>query len=187
MPSSIRALMAAADRGDSPAASALFAALYAELHRLARRELARPGAGAALGATTLLHEAYLDIAGRADRAFPDRARFMGYAARVMRGVIIDHARSRHAQKRGGRFELTTLGTEVVEQLADPRELTAIGDAIDELAAIDAPLAQVVDLKFFCGFSFAEIAAMRGVSERTVQRQWEKARLYLHQRLRPSAL
>jgi RNA polymerase sigma factor (TIGR02999 family) len=110
---------------------------------------------------------------------------MGYAARVMRGLIIDHARSRRAQKRGGEFEITSLGTEAAEYVVDAPELTRISDALDELAKVDPSLAQIVDLKFFCGFSFAEIAAMRGVSERTVQRNWEKARIYLHQTLRVS--
>src|SRR5262245_9961641 len=105
---SIPELIAATDRGESGAAEALFAALYDDLHRLARRELSRRGAPPSLSATTLLHEAYLNIAGSDGAAFPDRARFMGYAARVMRNLIIDHARSRHALKRGGRFELTTL-------------------------------------------------------------------------------
>jgi RNA polymerase sigma factor (TIGR02999 family) len=174
------------ERGDPPATEALFAALYGELHRLARRELARSGAQVMLSPTTLLHEAYLDISGREGSMFPDRARFMGYAARVMRGLIIDYARSRQAVKRGGRFEITSLGTEVGESVADSRELEKIGEALDELAAVDADLAQIVDLKFFCGFSFVEIAAMRGVSERTVQRGWEKARLYLHGAIRDGA-
>ena len=181
----ISSLVTSADRGDQRAAEALFTALYSELHRLAKRELARRGAGVSLGVTTLLHEAYLDMSARDVGSFPDRARFMGYAARVMRGLIIDHARSRRAQKRGGEFEITSLGTEAAEQVVDAPELTRISDALDELAKVDPPLAQIVDLKFFCGFSFAEIAAMRGVSERTVQRNWEKARIYLHQTLRAS--
>ena len=86
----------------------LFASLYDELHRCARRELARRGGGVTLGATTLLHETYLDMSGRADAAFPDRARFMAYASRVMRGLIIDYARNRQAQKRGGEFEITSI-------------------------------------------------------------------------------
>ncbi|MGB8990040.1 MAG: ECF-type sigma factor, partial [Candidatus Sulfotelmatobacter sp.] len=93
-------LIGAAEQGDAAAADALFSALYAELRQLAKRELARPGAAVSLSATTLLHEAYLDMAARDGPSFPDRARFMGYAARVMRGLIIDHARQRHAQKRG---------------------------------------------------------------------------------------
>jgi len=182
--STISSLIGAAERGDSSAAEALFAALYSELHRVAKRELARQGVPVSLGATTLLHEAYLDMAAREGPSFPDRARFMGYAARVMRGLIIDHARNRRAQKRGGQFEITSLGTGVGENVADDRELTRISEALDELAKVDASLAEVVDLKFFCGFSFAEIAAMRGVSERTVQRKWERARIYLHRSVRP---
>ena len=184
--STISALMGAAERGDGAAADALFSALYAELHRLARRELARPGAAVSLGATTLLHEAYLDMAARDGPSFPDRARFMGYAARVMRGLIIDHARERHAQKRGGLFEITALDTDAMD-VADHRELSQISEVLDELGKVEPVLAEVVDLKFFCGFSFGEIAAMKGVSERTVQRNWEKARIYLHRRIRADLL
>ena len=180
----ISSLIGAADRGDRAAREDLFAALYDELRRLARRELGRPGIDVSLGATTLLHEAYLDIAGREGASFPDRARFIGYAARVMRGLIIDHARERRAAKRGGGFVLTSLTTDVLDKSSDPDQLADIGRALDELATFDGQLAEVVDLKFFCGFSFGEIAQMRGLSERTVQRNWEKARLYLHEWLRP---
>ncbi len=112
---------------------------------------------------------------------------MRYAARVMRGLIIDHARGRRAQKRGGQFEITSVDTDVAENVADEKELTLISEALDQLAQIDASLAEVVDLKFFCGFSLAEVAAMRGVSERTVQRHWEKARIYLHRTIRRDSL
>lgn len=181
--SMISSLMGEAERGDPSAGQKLFAALYAELHRLAQRELVRRGTGVSLSPTTLLHEAYLDIAGQKGPTFPDEARFMGYAVRVMRGLIIDHVRRRGALKRGGHFEITRLGTAPAEGLAEERELTSLSDALDELAETDPPLAQVVDLKFFCGFSFAEIAALHSVSERTAQRQWEKARIYLHRSLR----
>jgi RNA polymerase sigma factor (TIGR02999 family) len=180
--STISSLIGAAERGEGSAAEALFAALYSELHRLAKRELARHGVPVTLGATTLLHEAYLDMAARDGPSFPDRARFMGYASRVMRGLIIDHARGRHAQKRGGLFEITSLDTNTMENAADHRELVQISEALDELGKIEPSLAEVVDLKFFCGFSFVEIADMRGLSERTVQRKWEKARIYLHRKI-----
>jgi len=179
----ILSLMEEAEHGDRSAADALFAALYAELHRLAKRELWRQGNMVSISATTLLHEAYLDISARVGPTFPDRARFMGYAARVMRGLIIDHARSRSAVKRGGSFEITRMGTEPGGQAADERELTRISEAVEQLAKTDASLAEVVDLKFFCGFSVAEIAAMRGLSERSVHRKWEKARIHLHRLLR----
>ena len=181
---SLSALVASAEGGDRRALDALFAALYSELHRLARRQLSRGAGGMTLGTTTLLHEAYLDMAGREGEAFPDRGRFMAYAARVMRGLIIDYSRSRQAHKRGGQFEIAPLEGDVADPAADHRELTRISEALDELATVDPLLAQVVDLKFFCGFSLAEIAAMRGLSERTVQRHWEKARIYLHGRLGP---
>ena len=112
---------------------------------------------------------------------------MGYAARVMRGLIIDHAREQHAQKRGGLFEITSLNTEAMENAVDQRELVRISETLDELGKVEPALAEIVDLKFFCGFSFAEIAAMRGVSERTVQRNWEKARIYLHRKIRDVSL
>jgi RNA polymerase sigma factor (TIGR02999 family) len=176
MQSTLDGPISTTDQGD---ADALFDTLYAELHRQARRELARQAPGGGLGVTTLLHEAYLTISGREGIVFPDRARFMAYAARVMRGLIIDDIRRRRAQKRGALFEITPLATDQAENVADAQELARISDALDELATVDPNLAEIVDLKFFCGFSFAEIAAMRGVSERTVQRNWEKGRIYLH--------
>jgi RNA polymerase sigma factor (TIGR02999 family) len=178
----VSSLISSAQHGDTSAVEALFTALYADLRRLARHELSRT-AGVTLTPTALLHEAYLDISKRDGALFVDRGRFMAYASRVMRGLVIDYARNRRAQKRGGGFEITSFETEVGDLRANERELTAISDALDELASVDAALAEIVDLKFFCGFSFAEIAGMRGVSERTVQRQWDKARIYLHGALR----
>jgi len=167
---------------DKPAVDALFSALYSELRRLAKRELARHGAPITLGATSLLHKAYLEFADPNGASFADRNGFMGYAARVMRGLIIDYARSHRALKRGGQFEITALSNEM-ELAADDRELSRISDALDELAKADPSLSELVDLKFFCGFSLAEVAAIKGICERTAQRQWEKARIYLHQSIR----
>ncbi len=183
MDPSIAGLIIAVEHGEPSAADALFSALYAELHRLAKRELGRPGAAVSLSPTTLLHEAYLDMSGREGTSFPDRSRFMGYAARVMRGLIIDHARERHALKRGGHFEITALDTDVADNALNHQNLTQISDALDELGKLEPALAEVVDLKFFCGFSFVEIATLRDVSERTVQRSWQKARIYLHRKIR----
>jgi RNA polymerase sigma factor (TIGR02999 family) len=185
--STISSLFSSTECGDRSAADALFAALYSELHRLAKRQLARNGPGVTLGATTLLHEAYLNISRRESAVFPDRGRFMAYAAKVMRGLIIDYARSRQAQKRGGGFEITSFVSDAADAAVDERELSEISVALDELAVVEPSLAEIVDLKFFCGFSFAEIAAMRGVSERTVQRRWEKARIYLHRTIRRETL
>ena len=181
---SISSLIGRAESGDSLAAGVLFDALYSELRRLARRELGRAGVGAYLSATSLLHEAYLDMAAKGGAVFPDRARFLTYASRVMRGLVIDHARSQRAQKRGGQFEITSGDAGNLAGAADHRHLTQVSEALDELAKVDPALAEIVDLKFFCGFSFAEIAGIRGLSERTVQRSWEKARIYLHRSIRP---
>lgn len=175
----IEELVAATQQGDAGARSALFGALYDELHRLARREAYRGGGVQTLGATTLLHEAYFSLVGARDAAFPDKARFMAYAARAMRSLVIDHVRRRQADKRGGGLHFTELDTTVAEQVADAAPLHSISDSLDELARVEPALAELVDLKFFCGMTFGEIAALRGVSERTVQRDWEKARIWLH--------
>ena len=165
------------DRND-----ALFARLYDELHRIARRELARLGSDLGASPTTLLHEAYLDMVARESLVFPDRARFLAYAGRAMRALVIDHVRARGALKRGGDLHITSLDTHVAEQAAQPQQLADIGAALDELAQLEPELATVVDLKFFCGFNVAEIAALQDVSERTVQRRWEKARALLYRSL-----
>ena len=160
----------------------MFTALYDELHRLARREAARAGPYGVASATTLLHEAYLDMSQRHALDFADRGRFLAYAARAMRAVAIDRARASGAQKRGGGLDITSLDTETSESVSDPGVLSEIGEALEELAKLEPALANVVDLKFFCGLSVAEIAALQGISERTVQRQWEKARLLLFRAL-----
>jgi RNA polymerase sigma factor (TIGR02999 family) len=179
---SLVALMQAAEQGDRAAADALFNVFYSELLRMAKRELCRQSAPITLGASTLLHQAYLEMASINAASFPDRARFMCYAARVMRGLIIDYGRNRHAQKRGGQFHITSLGTEA-ENAVDDRELVEVSEALDELAKAEPELAEIVDLKFFCGFTFGEIAAIKNISVRTAQRQWEKARIYLHRKIR----
>jgi RNA polymerase sigma factor (TIGR02999 family) len=158
----------------------LFTTLYKELRQLAERQLRR-NSGASISPTTLLHETWLGLSQR-DASFPDRARFMGYAARAMRGVIIDFVRERRALKRGGEFHITQIDSQIPEPATDV-ELTRLSDALDQLAGRDERLAQVVDLRYFCGLSFADIAALRGTSERTVQRDWEKARLLLFRELK----
>jgi RNA polymerase sigma factor (TIGR02999 family) len=170
---------------DRAAMDALFSTLYSELHQMAKRQRAFRWSPENLGATTLLHEAYLDVAGRDGALFPDRARFMGYMARVIRGLIIDHARRNRSLKRGGDFALTAQDIEMIGRPDEARELSMISDALDELAKIEPELAEVVDLKFFCGFSFGEIASIQKLSERTVQRKWEKARIFLHRNVSTS--
>lgn len=159
-------------------AESLFTTLYAEIRRVADREARnRPDLG--VSATTLVHEAYLKLADRPELSFPDRGRFLAYAARAIRGLVIDAARERRALKRGADFHITHLSTQLLESVPADTGLQKLADAIERLRALDERLAEVVDLKYFCGFSFAEIAAARGASERTVQRDWEKARLLLY--------
>lgn len=175
------ALVASAEAGDGRAAETLFATLYDELRRVAARELRRQGARS-ISASTLLHEAYMAMAGREGASFPDRARFVSYAARVMRGLIVDHVRRRLAQKRGGQFELTALETDPGVPAPDAAEMAALNDAVEALARVEPQLAEIVDLHFFCGLTFAEIAGLHGVTERTTQRHWERARIFLSRTL-----
>ncbi|MFO1330074.1 MAG: ECF-type sigma factor [Rubrivivax sp.] len=180
-------LLAAQQQGrlDGAGADRLFALLYGELHRLARRELHRGLSGSTVSATTLLHETYLSLRGRG-LTFPDRARFFAYAARAMRGLIVDHVRRRQALKRGGAFELTTLDPDADDAAlrVSEQDLAPLTEALDALAQAEPALAELVELKVFGGLDLVDIAALRGVSDRTVQRHWEKARLYLRHALGP---
>jgi RNA polymerase sigma factor (TIGR02999 family) len=178
-PDNLAALVTRADAGDAAAKDALFAALYNELHHLAESHLRRSGSQFTMGTTTLLHEAYLNLNSREHVAFPDRLRFLKYASRAMRGLVIDYVRARRAEKRGGDITFVDVPANEIQAPAADSTLERLGGALDDLARLDADLAELVDLKFFCGFSFAEIAALRSVSERTVQRDWAKARVLLH--------
>jgi RNA polymerase sigma factor (TIGR02999 family) len=160
-----------------------FTGLYAQLRQIAQSALRRSGPQLTVSPTTLLHEAYLKISARDDLGFPDRAHFMAYASRAMRRLVIDFVRERRALKRGAGFEITSTPVEAAEIPGDSLDLQRISDAIDELATVNETLAELVDLHFFCGFSFAEIAALLDLSERTVMRDWNKARLFLHDVLR----
>src|SRR5262249_55649000 len=144
----ISALMVRTDAGDRSAADALFSALYEELHGLAQRQLARRAQGLSIGVTTLLHEAYLDMSKREGAVFPDEGRFMAYAAKVMRSLIVDYARDRKAQKRGGQFEITTLEDDAPAASPGSDDLVGIHAALEHLGQVDPSLAEVVDLKFF---------------------------------------
>jgi RNA polymerase sigma factor (TIGR02999 family) len=180
----IDTLVQQADLRDPIAVDALFAECYRELHRLAESHIRRAGPGATLSPTTLLHEAYLNLSGRTEVAFRDQGRFLAYAARAMRGLVIDYVRRRQALKRGRDIEVPL--TDDLDAAAEipgaADELRGLSDALDELASVSPMLAELVDLYFFCGFTFGEIAVLRNVSERTIQRDWRKARLLLHRAL-----
>jgi RNA polymerase sigma factor (TIGR02999 family) len=183
----ISELIRNADTGDAAAAAALFAALYDELHSIAARELRRSGSDLTLGTTTLLHEAYLKLSASDGARFENRAHFLTYASRAMRGLTIDYFRRKRATKRGGEFHFTGADDDAVADatVVVPEQVEEIGEALETLGQVHPELANLVDLHFFCGFALAEIAQLRGVSERTVQRDWRKARLLLHRAIAES--
>lgn len=157
----------------------LFQELYRDLKVLAARHVHRFDGNLSLSPTAVVHEAWLRVAARPRTQFGDHAQFLAYASRAMRAVVVDYAREQGAVKRGGEFHFT--GITDGHGAPPPRQdldLVALGDALDALGAVDPRLAEVVDLHFFCGFSFKEIADGRGQSERTVLRDWRKARLFL---------
>src|SRR3954453_17606105 len=138
-----------------PPTEELFTTLYEQLRRLARRELRRIGARDHVSTVTVVHEAWLEIRDRPRLSFDDPNQFLAYAARTMRGLVIDRVRAKQTQKRGGGL-LVPLETSGGEQPALPEYLESIAEALDELAALDPALAQIVELKFFCGFTLNDI-------------------------------
>lgn len=179
----ITRLIQAAERGDSVAAEQVFAILYGELRLLARSRLRDVGELTLLDTTALVHESFLKLRGTAGD-FPSRHHFLAYAAKAMRSIVVDAVRARRAQRRGGGSEHLTLDTALGERLGHhDDEVLRVHEALDELAAREPRPAQVVELRYFGGLGEAEIAAALGVTERTVQRDWAKARLFLAAALR----
>ncbi|GIL05761.1 MAG: DNA-directed RNA polymerase sigma-70 factor [Betaproteobacteria bacterium] len=177
-------LLARVRAGDAAALDALFAELYPELRRLAHARLARGGRHTMLETTSLVHECYLKFAEAGRLDVNDRAHFHAYAARAMRSIIVDYARHRMREKRGGDAAHQTLNTELIDGLpAGDEQIVRVHEALDELARRDARLVQVVEMRYFAGLSEQEIATSLGVTERTVRRDWEKARLLLADALR----
>lgn len=173
-------LIAAVRRGEPEAVNRLYPFVYEELRDVAARQLRRERPGHTLHPTALVHEAYMKMAGRPAEA-SDRAHFLALAARAMRQILVDHARRRGAQKRGGDWYPTTLtdGSGSIE--LDPTELIALDQAMETL---DERQRQVVECRFFGGMEEAEIAEALNISERTVRRDWVKARAWLYRELYP---
>jgi RNA polymerase sigma factor (TIGR02999 family) len=168
----------AARDGDRAALDRVLGTLYHELHAMARRQLAGQY-GQTLDATALVHEAYLKLIGRRDVQFDDRAHFFAYAASAMRSVVVDYARQRLAQKRGGDLHrVTELPDDVEGGLRLDEDMLGLDTALTKLAGVDAKLAQVVELRYFAGLSEQEIAELLHRSERSIRRDWQKARLFL---------
>lgn len=168
----------AAREGDRGALDRVLSTLYRELHGMARRQLGGQH-GHTLDATALVHEAYLKLIGRAEAKFDDRAHFFAYAASAMRSVVVDYARQRLAQKRGGDLHrVTELPEDAEGPLRLDEDMLALDEALTRLAGVEPRLAQVVEMRYFGGLSELEIAALLKRSERSVRRDWQKARLYL---------
>jgi RNA polymerase sigma factor (TIGR02999 family) len=180
----ITTLLQAANSGDGQAADRVVSLLYAELHRLARSRLRRSGDLTLLDTTSLVHESYLRIqqAGKPD--FADRRHFLAYAAKAMRTIVIDIARAARADRRGGGARHGTLTTAGGDSVAvEEDEILRVHEALEELAGVDERLARLVEMRYFGGLTEVEIAECLGVTERTVQRDWQKARMFLSMALR----
>lgn len=178
----ITALLLELERGDARAADHLVPLVYDELRRIASRQLRRESEGHTLSPTALVHEAYLRLVDQTRVQWVNRAQFFAVAARLMRRVLLDHARRVGAAKRGGgwkRMELEGADIAVEERAA---ELIALDDALEKLAALNPRLSQVVECRFFGGMTEEETAAALGVTDRTVRRDWIKAKGWLHEAL-----
>jgi RNA polymerase sigma factor (TIGR02999 family) len=175
----ITALLAAARAGDASAADAAFSLLYQDLHRLARSRLRQHQTFTLLDTTSLVHESYLKLLGAGAADVENRRHFFAYAAQVMRSVIVDFARARQAERRGGGAEHVALDTGISADLVAPEtDVLRVHEALEAVAQADPRAAQVVEMRYFGGLSEAEIADALDLSERTVRRAWEKARLLL---------
>lgn len=168
--------------GDGADSAALFAAAYGELKQLARSRLAHSSRMTLLDSTALVNEIWLRVSGQERLQVDTRRRFFAYAAQVMRSVIVDHLRERQAARRGGGVRAVTLDTSIaesaVESVADGDETLNVHDALLSLAQVEPRLSQVVEMRYFGGMTEAEIGEALGLTERTVRRDWEKARLLL---------
>jgi RNA polymerase sigma factor (TIGR02999 family) len=172
-------LLQQAQAGDAQARDALFAAAYPGLQQLARARLRDGGRNTVLDTRSLVHESYLRYVQSGELRAEDRRAFFAYASQIMRSIIVNNARDRAAQKRGAGARALTLSTHISEQVADDRDVVLeVHEALESLAQVDARLARVVEMRYFGGYSEPEIAETLGVTERTVQRLWLKARLML---------
>lgn len=175
----ISGLLHAAAGGDESALKALIPILHAELRILARRHLFRqPGKTPTLCTTALVNEAFLRLASSEGLSFRDRAHFLSYCSRVMRGIVVDQARSSSAQKRGGNQTILALDENVPSPGVSPEQVLAIDQALDALEAVDSRLAKVTEMRVFGGLSLEECAIVLDFSERSVSRMWRKARALL---------
>ena len=182
--SDVTSLLLAAKNDDPQAMNRLFEVLYDDLRLMARAKLRRSAPMTVLDTTALVHESYLRFLRTGDLRVEDRPHFLAYAARVMRSIVVDLIRSRLADRHGGNALHVTLNTNISDSASVREdEVIMVNDALDELATIDPRLVKVVEMRYFAGMSEDEIAESLGVSVRTVERDWEKARLFLYRALK----
>jgi RNA polymerase sigma factor (TIGR02999 family) len=181
-PDEVARLLASARSGSPHALDELFPLVYAELRRAADHLLGREFEAHTLQPTALVHEVYLKLVRGGAPDASSRAHFLGIAARAMRQILVDHARRRKAAKRGKGEAFVTLGDHADESAQDADELIALDEALAELTKLDERLAKVVELRFFGGLTEEQVAEHLGVTSRTVQRDWAKARAWLHARI-----
>jgi RNA polymerase sigma factor (TIGR02999 family) len=186
-PGEITRLLASISEGDRQALNRLIPVVYAELRSLAHRQLARIRPGDTLQTTALVHEAYLKLLGTASPEWRDRRHFFAVASRAMRQITVDYARMQSAQKRGGGTAALTLDEQHLPIADRAHDLVLLDSALTELESLSERPAQVVELRFFGGLSIEEAAAVMNVSERTVKREWQKARAFLFDAFRRDGL
>jgi RNA polymerase sigma factor (TIGR02999 family) len=160
--------------------------VYSELHRIAQRYMKRENPGHTLQTTAVIHEAYLRLADHADVHWQNRAHFYGFAARVMRHILVDYARARHSMKQGGSMQHVSFDEATVASLEPTAELIALDDALKRLEAVDARKSRVVELRYFGGLSVEEAAEVLRVSSVTVMRDWSMAKAWLYRALKCEA-
>jgi RNA polymerase sigma factor (TIGR02999 family) len=180
-PATLTLLLQLASRGERDAMNRVFEALYPDLRRIAHSRLRQRGGVAHLETTALVHESFLRLMNNEQLALGDRKHFFTYSAKTMRNIILELAREQLAQRRGGGHADLELDTSLANELpAKDGEATliAVNDALLELEKVDPTLAQVVEMRYFAGYTEPEVAELTGTSERTVRRQWEKARAFL---------
>jgi len=177
--SEVTKLLADAGQGDRAALDRIFALLYDELRRLGRSRLNRSANITLLDPTALVHECYMRFVNMRELDITDRGQFLGYAARVMRFVVVDFVRQRETARRGGGETRVTLNTGVADSIAvNAVDVIRVNEMLEELAKVDARLVQVVEMRCFAGMTEAETAEALGITDRTVRRDWQKARLLL---------
>jgi RNA polymerase sigma factor (TIGR02999 family) len=172
-------LLQAWGRGEEKALQKLLPIVYDELHRLAARYMRKENPGHTLQTSALVNEAYIKLVDQKNVRWQNRAHFFGIAAQLMRRILVDHARSRTRMKRGGQAQKLSLNEAAIVSTNNAEEFLTLDDALNRLAEIDVKKSRIVEMKIFCGLNIKEIAEVEKVSPSTIEREWRKAKAWLH--------